>query len=82
YAIRPENIEVTNDTSLFDFSALIKSMEFKGALTRIYSALPDMTEICFDVASEKANELSLSENGTVFLKMPQESQITYPSMTG
>ncbi|MCL2818524.1 MAG: ATP-binding cassette domain-containing protein [Actinomycetia bacterium] len=79
-AIRPENVVLASDTTASDFIAQIKSLEFKGALTRIHSLLPDKSEICLDVASEKASELNLTENGTVFLSMPQENLIKYADM--
>jgi len=80
YAIRPENIEIANRQSPYDFVAQIRALEFKGSMTRIYSTLPDMSEICMDVASEAASGLCPDENGTVFLRMPQESLIRYGNL--
>ncbi|MCL1879302.1 MAG: ATP-binding cassette domain-containing protein [Actinomycetia bacterium] len=76
-AIRPENIRVANQFCAHDVSAHIRTLEFKGSMTRVYGTLPDMSEICMDIASEAVSRLQLSEKGTVFLRMPQESLIKY-----
>ncbi|MCL1809613.1 MAG: ATP-binding cassette domain-containing protein [Clostridiales bacterium] len=76
-AIRPENIVITNRKSHYDFAAHVKALEFKGPMTRVHGTLPDMSEVCMDISSEAASEMRLNENGTVFLKMPQENLINY-----
>jgi iron(III) transport system ATP-binding protein len=76
-AIRPEKIELTDRRNPHDFMAQIKMLEFKGPMTRIYGALPDMSDICMDITSETASDLRLNEGGTVFLRMPRESLIKY-----
>jgi len=78
-AIRPENIEIIDRINAYDFTAHIKSLEFKGPTTRIYGTLPDMSEICMDIASERLSEMRLNENSTIFLRMPQENLIKYTS---
>ena len=76
-AIRPEKIEITNRQSSYDFTACIKAFEFKGPMTRIYGTLPDMSDICMDITSEKVSELRINEGSTVFLRMPEENLIKY-----
>jgi len=79
YAIRPENVEITDRHSAYDFSVRIKALEFKGPMTRIYSIMNNRSEIYIDIASEVASELHLIENSTIFLKAPQENLIKYTS---
>ncbi|GHU76394.1 ABC transporter ATP-binding protein [Clostridia bacterium] len=76
-AIRPENIELTERTKQYDLSARVKRLEFKGALTRVYCILSERSEICVDISSELAVQLSLRENATVFLRMPKECLMKY-----
>jgi len=78
-AIRPEKVEITDRHSAHDFSALVKALEFKGPMTRIHGTLPDMSDICMDISSDAASELRLNEGGIVFLRMPRENLIKYPS---
>lgn len=68
-AIRPENIEIT-PPGTHDTSAQIRSIEFRGALTRVHGVLPDSTDVCLDLPSERVDELHLSEGSTIHLKMP------------
>jgi iron(III) transport system ATP-binding protein len=79
-AIRPEKIELTGRTEHHDFTARVKSLEFKGSLTRIYGRLTDAGEIFVDVPSERAEALSLREDSTIFLRVPPEYLLTYPVM--
>ena len=79
YAIRPENVEITNRQGIYDFTARVQALEFKGPMTRIYSTLPDRSEIYIDVASEAASEMRIYENSTIFLRTPQENLIKYTS---
>jgi ABC-type Fe3+/spermidine/putrescine transport system ATPase subunit len=76
-AIRPEKIEITDRHNSYDFMAQVKMLEFKGPMTRIYGTLPDMSDICMDITSEIASDMSLNEGGTVFLRMPRENLIKY-----
>jgi iron(III) transport system ATP-binding protein len=76
-AIRPENIEISNRQSSYDVAARVKALEFKGALTRIYGVLPDVSEICVDIPSERMTELQLRENATLFLRLPGERMLSY-----
>ena len=76
-AIRPENVELTDHRGTYDFAARIKSLEFKGSTTRIYSVLSDRSEICMDIASETLSGLRLNKHSTIFLRMPQKNLITY-----
>ena len=78
-AIRPEKVEITDRHSAHDFRAIVKALEFKGPMTRIYGALPDRSDICMDVPSEAASNLRLNEGGIVFLRMPKENLIKYPA---
>ena len=78
FAIRPENIEITTDSSsAHDFMARIRTVEFKGSITRIYGMLPDMSETCVDISSDVASELPLHEDAPLFLRMPQERLVKY-----
>jgi iron(III) transport system ATP-binding protein len=77
-AIRPENIEKKKKNN-HDFSAKIVTVEFKGPLTRIHSVLDDSSEISIDLPSEKAEEMHLAEQATIYLRMPNESLIRYAS---
>jgi iron(III) transport system ATP-binding protein len=81
-AIRPENVEITDRQSAYDIAAHIKALEFKGALTRIYGKLPDVSEgeICIDVPSEIAEHLNLRENTTAFLRIPKDRLIKYAAV--
>jgi len=76
-AIRPEKIEITDRHGSYDFIASIKALEFKGQMTRIYGALPDMSDVCMDIPSETASYMRLNEGAAVFLRMPQENLIKY-----
>jgi iron(III) transport system ATP-binding protein len=76
-AIRPEKIEITSRQSDYDFTACIKAFEFKGPMTRIYGTLPDMSDVCMDITSEKVSEMRINEGSTVFLRMPEENLIKY-----
>ena len=77
FAIRPEDIEITGMCDSYDFSAHVKALEFKGALTRVHGILPNMAEICMDISSETASEMHINEKSTIFLRMPQENLIKY-----
>jgi iron(III) transport system ATP-binding protein len=81
-AIRPEKIAITGRREPYDVSARIQSLEFKGALTRIYGVLPEANEIFVDVPSETADSLSLHENATIFLRMLPEHVVKYPAADG
>jgi iron(III) transport system ATP-binding protein len=78
FAIRPENIVITDRAGAYDFTARIKAVEFKGSMTRIHGTLPDLSEACVDVSSEAASGMHLNENGTLFLRMPREHLVKYP----
>jgi iron(III) transport system ATP-binding protein len=80
-AIRPEKIAITGRRELYDVSAKIQALEFKGPLTRIYSVLPEADEIFVDVPSEKVDDLRLRENATIFLRMQPEHVVKYPVAT-
>ena len=77
FAIRPENIVITDHQNSHDFMAQVKALEFKGPMTRIHGTLPDLSELCMDVSSDAASEMRLNDNGIIFLRMPQESLIDY-----
>ncbi|MCL1847403.1 MAG: ATP-binding cassette domain-containing protein [Coriobacteriia bacterium] len=78
FAIRPEKVELVGRTESYDMVARVKALEFKGALTRIYSTLMDKTEICVDIPSEVFDGEKLHEDALVFLRMPQEHLREYP----
>lgn len=77
-AIRPEKIEIADRKEIHNLSARIKAFEFKGALTRITGVLPEQTEILIDTPSELIDTLRLCENGTIFLRIPEEHLTKYP----
>ncbi|MDR0571175.1 MAG: ATP-binding cassette domain-containing protein [Clostridiales Family XIII bacterium] len=79
-AIRPENIGLAERSGAYDVMARVKSLEFKGPLTRIHGTLPDLDEILVDVPSETAEELRLHEDSTLFLRLPSEHLVTYPAV--
>jgi len=76
-AIRPENIVITDRHSPYDYSLKIKTIEFKGPLTRIHGILTNFKEIYLDVPSDLASSLRLREDGMIFINIPQEHLITY-----
>ncbi len=76
-AIRPENVEITDRQGVYDFKARVRTLEFKGPMTRVYGTLSDTSEICMDIPSERMAELRLNENGFVFLRMPPECVTKY-----
>jgi len=76
-AIRPENIEITDRHELYDFSVRVKSVEFRGALTRVHGLLSEVTEIYVDIPSETAEKMRIRENATIFLKAPQNRRLKY-----
>ena len=78
-AIRPENIEITDRHSAYDFSVRVKALEFKGPMTRVYSTMNNNSEIYIDITSEVASGLRLCEDSTIFLRTPQENVIKYAS---
>ena len=80
YAIRPENIGITTRFGSYDCSTKVRTIEFKGALTRIHGTLPNFSEICVDVSSEAALQMQINEGSTVFLKMPPECTRQYDAI--
>jgi iron(III) transport system ATP-binding protein len=77
-AIRPEKIEVmANRAENWDFTMRVKSIEFKGPLTRVCGLLNDMSEMLVDVATDRSDELKLKEGSIVFLRMPPEHLVKF-----
>ncbi|MDR2163861.1 MAG: ATP-binding cassette domain-containing protein [Clostridiales Family XIII bacterium] len=76
-AIRPENIALADRRDVYDASAKIQSLEFKGPLTRIHGILPGAEEIFVDISSEAVDNLSLRENSMIFLRMPEDNVMKY-----
>ncbi|MDR2354834.1 MAG: ATP-binding cassette domain-containing protein [Clostridiales Family XIII bacterium] len=77
-AIRPERVEIAGTREGCDMVAEIKGFEFKGAMTRIYGVLPKQTEICVDIASDRADGIDISRSAKLYLRMPEEHLIKYP----
>jgi iron(III) transport system ATP-binding protein len=77
-AIRPERIEISDARESCDVIADIKGFEFKGAMTRIYGVLPRQTEICVDIASDRADAIGVYGSAKLYLRMPEEHLIKYP----
>lgn len=76
--IRPENIELSkNQLSGSYFAGKVSYEEFKGAMTRVYIKLKDNSEVCVDIASEKASALELKEGDTVYLSTANGHLIQY-----
>ena len=76
-AIRPENIQISDKKAGYDVTAKIKTLEFKGPLTRIYGITDQVEEIYMDIPSEQIGSLKLKENSRLFLKMPAEYIVKY-----
>ena len=76
-AIRPENIQITAKNKEYDLTAKIKTLEFKGPLTRIYGITDQVEEIYMDIPSDQVGNLKLKENSRLFLKMPAEYIVKY-----
>ncbi|MDR0488747.1 MAG: ATP-binding cassette domain-containing protein [Propionibacteriaceae bacterium] len=70
-AIRPENIEIADSTD-HDTWAEIRSIEFKGALTRVHGVLPNSEDVCLDLPSDRVKDLNLMEGSTIHLSMPKD----------
>jgi iron(III) transport system ATP-binding protein len=78
FGIRPENIElVKNDLAEAHLTGKVSFLEFKGAMIRVYSRLYDNREICVDLPVEKAKDLELKENDTVYLKIADRHLLQY-----
>jgi iron(III) transport system ATP-binding protein len=76
-AIRPENIVITDRREPYDFPIRVKSVEFRGALTRLNGLSPELAEIFVDIPSETAEKMRLIEGATIFLRAPQNRQLKY-----
>ncbi|MDR3149080.1 MAG: ATP-binding cassette domain-containing protein [Oscillospiraceae bacterium] len=79
-AIRPENIKLADRSGVYDVTARVKNLEFKGASTRIYGVLPDLDDILIDVPSETADEMRLCEDSTMFLRLSAEHLVHIPAV--
>jgi len=79
-AIRPEKIEIADRMGSYDHIVRVKAVEFKGPLTRIHGSMKDFSDIYLDIPSEEAEELSLHEDSTMFLRMPQENLVRYSNV--
>ena len=78
FGVRPENIELTKNHLPGNFwTGKVSSLEFKGAMIRVYSKLHDNLEICVDLPVEKATTLELKENDTVYLKVADRHLLQY-----
>ena len=81
-AIRPENIELIKsdipESALW--TGAISLVEFRGALTRIYSKLSEDIEICVDISSKKVIALDLKENDKVYFDVSNQHLIKYPDV--
>ena len=70
FGVRPENIELAkNGLQESYWTGKVSFLEFKGAMIRVHSKLFDNREICVDLSVEKAKDLELKENDTVYLKI-------------
>ncbi len=78
FGVRPENIELTKmKQPESHWTGKVSFLEFKGALIRVYSKLYNNHEICIDLPTEKAMEMELKENDTVYLKIINRHLIQY-----
>ena len=78
-AIRPEKIVIADRMGSYDHIVRVKAVEFKGPLTRVHGTMNDFSDIYLDIPSEQAEDLSLHEDSTMFLQMPQENLVKYPT---
>jgi len=78
YGIRPEKIKIVGYSDHYDITALVQDIEFKGAVTRVHSLIPEeKTEICIDLPSEHADSLNLKPDAALFLQIPDEHSLRY-----
>jgi len=78
--IRPEKIKIVDCSQPYDITALVQDIEFKGAVTRIHSLIPDEnTDISIDLPSDYADSMKLKREATLFLQIPDEHAISYPA---
>lgn len=77
--IRPERVIVseTNVKNELCLPAVIRFMEFRGALTRIYGELLTKNTICADVLTEQVLSMGLSERKQIFFQLSQQHMIKY-----
>jgi hypothetical protein len=74
--IRPEKIRVVESTEPYNFKALVKELEFKGAFTRVHSLIPEQSmEFFIDIPSERSDSMNLQRDATLFLQIPDEHTI-------
>lgn len=76
-AIRPERIKLVDRREDYDECARIRSVEFRGAITRIYGRMMGMEEICVDIPSGEFDDMGLAPGGTMFMRFPGEHVARY-----
>jgi len=80
HGIRPEKIKIVNYPEPYDIAAIVRELEFKGAVTRVHGFVPEEnTEICVDLLSEHAGSMNLKPDAALFLRMPDEHSLRYPA---
>jgi iron(III) transport system ATP-binding protein len=72
--IRPEKIKIVDYSQPYDIVAMVQELEFKGAITRVHSFVPEEnTELCIDLPSEYADSMNLKPEAALFLQFPEYS---------
>jgi len=81
FAVRPERLEIYHQPQGADsLSAHIDWVEFRGASTRVYARLTrNGSEICVDLPTEKADQLTVKENDLVYISAAARHVTRYPA---
>jgi iron(III) transport system ATP-binding protein len=80
-AVRPERLEIDRrPKDAESLPALINWVEFRGASTRVYASLArDGSEICVDLPTERADQLTVRENDRVYISVSARHVTRYPA---
>ncbi|MDR2935276.1 MAG: ATP-binding cassette domain-containing protein [Candidatus Adiutrix sp.] len=80
-AVRPEKLEIDRQPrDAESLSARIGWVEFRGASTRVYARLAqDGSEICVDLPTERADQLTIRENDRVYISVAARHVNRYPA---
>jgi len=81
-AIRPEKVKIVERRENYDYSSQVSSIEFRGALTRVFGRLEEAEDFCIDLASQDFDVMNLREGAMMYLKIPQEHTLSYAEAVG
>jgi len=81
-AIRPEKVKIVGYKDIYDYSAKVTAIEFRGPLIRVFGRLRNSEEVFVDVSSQEFDGLNLREGATMFMQAPYEHIISYSSSLG